>query len=690
MQSKITCPECRKEATVPKGVKQLPINFFVNRLVDELINKRTKEGDEEVQCDNCDENDLVVAYCPNCSSFLCQVCYSYHKRDRTTRNHGVVVLSEIITNPNQTDIKTLQCREHGSNDLQYYCETCDELICLYCTVKEHKDHKHDIVKKMAAKVRHTINENMVSVGKKLTDLLKLHSDVEMMISQIKNQEDAVFKEIDEHYDTLIDNIKERKHQIQQQVSLAVLEKVKALTLQLEEIDFMQMQFLYMKEQNNAVKKSSNPDEKLLSIQKEITAYTKQWKDAYDELEKEPAESDTIQFFCEEVPFPQFGQVLSKADPCEAELSNLPKYIFQDVPVEFFITAKYSNGCKYPKGGNRISVQVQPQPESEEVVCDVKDNKDGTYVATFTVKKVGKVKVSVFFDGKPIKDSPFNITVSRNYPAVTKPTDIIDISGHSHNAKPWGIAFSKNGTWAVADWTNNCVCVFYKEDQLLWKFGSKGCNDGQLDNPCGIAFDNNNHLYVADYNNHRVQKFDINGNYLLQFTGKQSGDGCLSTPVDITIHKGMVYVTDATANCVVKFYTNGQFCQVIGKGYLNNPNGVTVNCNNHLLVTNLGDDCVYIFTLDGKYLGKFGTSGPGREQLSCPRSITSDLNGFILITDTGNHRISIFNKDGKYVHCFGCKGTGNSQFLAPRGVALAPNGSIYISDNLNKCIKIFEV
>ena len=693
VQSKITCPECRNEATVPFGdVKLFPNNFFVNRLVDELINKRTKEGDEEVQCDNCDENDNVVAYCPGCSLFLCQICYSYHKRDRATRNHGVVVLSEIITNPNQTDIKTLQCREHGSNELQYYCETCNELICVYCTVKEHKDHTHNTVKKMAAKFRHSVNENIASVENRLSNLLKLHSDVEVMVTQLKNQ-DTIFKEIDEHYDTLIDKIKEQKYQVKQQVSLAVLEKVKALTLQLEEIDSMQMQFLYMKEQNDSVKKSSNPDEKLLSIQKEMTAYAKQWMETYNELDTQPVESDTIQFFSEEVPFPQFGQVLSKPDPSESELSNLPKYVFQNVPVEFSITAKYSNGCKYPKGGNRISIQVQPQSgDVENVVSTVKDNQDGTYTAMFTVKKVGKVKVSVFLDGEQIKDSPYNIMVARNYPAVTKPSDVMDISGHGHiNAKPWGIAFGKNDVWAVADWTNHCVYVFYKEGQLLWRFGSKGCSNGQLDNPCGIAFDNNNHLYVADYNNHRVQKFDINGNYILQFTGNESSDGCcLSTPVDITVHEGMVYVTDATANCIVKFYTNGQFCQVIGKGYLKNPNGITVDCNDHLLVTNLGDDSVYIFTLNGQYLGKFGTSGSGRGQLSGPRSITSDSNGFILIADTSNHRIAIFDKDGKCVHCLGCKGTGNSQFLHPRGIALDPNGSIYISDNLNKCIKLFEV
>ena len=41
VQSKILCPECRKEAEVPAGgVKELATNFFINRLVDDLILKK--------------------------------------------------------------------------------------------------------------------------------------------------------------------------------------------------------------------------------------------------------------------------------------------------------------------------------------------------------------------------------------------------------------------------------------------------------------------------------------------------------------------------------------------------------------------------------------------------------------------------------------------------------------------------
>ena len=66
------CPElkCRIETAVSAGgVQELLNNFFVNRLVDKFILQCKVEGDEDVKCDKCDENDPVVSYFPDCSFF---------------------------------------------------------------------------------------------------------------------------------------------------------------------------------------------------------------------------------------------------------------------------------------------------------------------------------------------------------------------------------------------------------------------------------------------------------------------------------------------------------------------------------------------------------------------------------------------------------------------------------------------
>ena len=96
VQSKIICPECRKEAIVPPGgVKHLDNNFFINHLVDEFILKRKVEGEEEVKCDECQGEDPVVTFCPDCTMFLCHVCNECHKRSIKSRDHGIVPLTEL-------------------------------------------------------------------------------------------------------------------------------------------------------------------------------------------------------------------------------------------------------------------------------------------------------------------------------------------------------------------------------------------------------------------------------------------------------------------------------------------------------------------------------------------------------------------------------------------------------------------
>ena len=137
-----------------------------------------------------------------------------------------------------------------------------------------------------------------------------------------------------------------------------------------------------------------------------------------------------------------------------------------------------------------------------------------------------------------------------------------------------------------------------------------------------------------------------------------------------------------------FQIDNQFSHIIGSGHLSHPNYISVS-NDQLLVANNGHHCISIFTLDGNYVGKFGTQGTSREQLSKPVGIATDMYGFILVTEYGNNRVSIFDKDGVFMYCFGSTGSGHGQFSSPLGIAISPTGDIYISDCNNKRIQIFS-
>ena len=50
-------------------------------------------------------------------------------------------------------------------------------------------------------------------------------------------------------------------------------------------------------------------------------------------------------------------------------------------------------------------------------------------------------------------------------------------------------------------------------------------------------------------------------------------------------------------------------------YVGGPSDVTVSANNHLLVADQRNSCIHTYTLDGHYVGKFGTPGSGMGQLN---------------------------------------------------------------------------
>ena len=682
VQSKIVCPECRKEAIVPPGgVKDLDDNFFINRLVDEFILKRKVEGEAEVKCDECSGEDPVVAFCPYCTMFLCHVCNECHKRSNRFRGHGIVPLTELRSKKDvaiQPKPKAMMCREHDI-ELLFYCETCDQLVCMYCTVKDHSSHNHDTVKKMVGKHREELKKVTAPVEEMIRGLSDTHDDIEKMRKKIRQQGDEVNKKIDQHYYRVIQKLMEQKEQLKQQVHDTVSQKEKAVTTQLEEVECAQAEVLSMKELNDAVEKSS--DQEVLSVKKQVIDRMQQITDKYKKVNILPVQQAIMEFVPTKEALPQFGLFCS-VDPHNCEVVDLPKYIIKGKEAKVTVIIKYDNGDCCSRGGSQVSVQLGGVNDTTQV----RDNNDGSYMASFVPQQVGEVKLSVFVDGEQIKGSPYSVMV-RDYTSINKPSKIVNNDGNM--GEPWGIAFAKNGMWAVVDWSNHCVYIFDGEDQLVRKFGSRGSGNGQFNCPAGVAFDSDDYLYVVDINNHRVQKFTTGGKYLLKYGGEGSEIGKLKHPRGLAVHTHKVYVTDCENHRISVFQTDGKFHHTIGSGQLGNPRDVTVNGNNQLLVADYHHHCIYTFTLDGDYVGKFGgTRGTGRGQLDNPYGVTVDLYGFILVADTYNHRVSIFDQNGNFFHCFGSKGSAAGQFKRPYGIAVSANGNVYVSDRDNKRIQCF--
>jgi len=686
-QSKIICPECRGDAVVPEeGVGKLPNNILINRLVDELILKRKFQGEEEFNCEECVVGDPVVSFCSDCTIFYCQMCSEAHKRNRRYCEHNVIMLNDMQSKKDmhiQPKPKALMCTKHDQYELTLFCETCEVLICVYCTSKDHKNHFHDTVNNMSIKHRNSLRETAVNAKEVLRDLCDTHDHIEVAIKKISKQGDDMITDIDKVYGDLIQNLIKQRDYIKKEVHEAVSQKDKVVRAQLNEVELLQAEASGVIDLFDKVQRGSNQE--ALSMKKQATDRMQKLSERYKGLNTQPLESDTMELVFHNISLPIFCRLFVNVDPTSCEIDNIPERIYKHVKSELKILAKYDSDNKCLKGGSRVSVQLEYNT-GNVINAEVTDNNDGSYTASFEAPEVGKTKVLAFINDEEIKGSPSVIMVNNNYPAIKKPTKIIN--NNTQMGFPWGIACGLNGLWAVADHTNLCVYIYDSQDQLLRKFGTRGKKNGEFDSLYGITFDANNNLYASDYTKNSILKFDIDGRFLLKFGKSGRGNGELKNPVGITAHNGRVFVADANNNRISVFSTDGEFCHHFGSDHLDTPYDLAVDCNNHLLVVDYAKNCVYTFTLTGDYVNEFGALGR-HGQLYHPCSIATDNNKCVLVVDTGNHRVVVFDKDGNLLHSFGTRGCGNGQFFDHHGIAINSDSNIiYVSDNRNRRIQIY--
>ena len=467
MQSKIMCPECRKVAIVPAGgVKNLDDNFM-NRLVDELILKR-KVGDETtLECDQCCAEYPAVALCQDCTVFLCEHCLKHHMQSDTSCDHETVSLIEMRYDETiRLKPTPMMCMKHETELLCYYCETCDQLVCMYCAVKYHNSHDviHHDVKKVIDRHRQEMKDLTAPIEYIIRNLSATH---EKKKKKIRQQGNEVKKEIDQHYDRLIQQLMEQKEQLKQQVHKMVSQNENAVTTQLEEVQA-------------EVNKSSDQLPEVLSIKGQMIDRMHKIAHLYNLPPIQP-DIDVMKFVPNKDVLPQFGLVCStdRPDPHNCEVVDPPNRSIKGKKTEFTIITKdkKGNNCF---GDSQVSVQLGGVIGTSQV----RNNDDGSYVASFVPQQVGELKLSVFINGQHIKESPYSVMVIKNYTSVNKPSKIVNNGGTM--GRPWGIAFGKSGMWAVADWSKHLVYIFDGDDRLVRKLGSFGIGNDQFHCPAGVS------------------------------------------------------------------------------------------------------------------------------------------------------------------------------------------------------------
>ncbi|KAK3507170.1 hypothetical protein QTP70_009356 [Hemibagrus guttatus] len=157
----------------------------------------------------------------------------------------------------------------------------------------------------------------------------------------------------------------------------------------------------------------------------------------------------------------------------------------------------------------------------------------------------------------------------------------------------------------------------------------------------------------------------------------------------TSDTGSVLIADSNNQCVQIFSNDGRFKRRFGvrgrsPGQLQRPTGITVHPNGDIIIADYDTKWVSIFSSDGKFKSKIGSG-----KLMGPKGVSVDRNGNIIVVDNKSCSIFVFQPNGKLIRRFGTRGNGDKQLAGPHFAAVNENNEIIVTDFHNHSVKVFN-
>ena len=169
----------------------------------------------------------------------------------------------------------------------------------------------------------------------------------------------------------------------------------------------------------------------------------------------------------------------------------------------------------------------------------------------------------------------------------------------------------------------------------------------------------------------------------------SNNGEFNIPYGIATNSTHILVTDLRNERVQIFDLDGDHISTFG-GFTQ-IRGVTAT-STQILVVDGGNNRVQIFDLDGTLLSSFGGGGSGDGRFNIPGGITTNST-HILVVDASNNRVQVFDLEYNYVGQFGGSspnsGSNNGQFNTPREIT-TNSTHILVADRNNHRIQVFDL
>ena len=669
----ITCPSCHQTTPVPKGgVTSLPRNLhLVNKQGDTL---RNITSNPPPSCDSCSEN-TSIAYCTECTDFLCKRCWDAHQILRSSHTHSSFTLEDAHAMSQDKLTKLIPpfihtCQDHTDQQLDFYCQQCIIPVCVKCTIINHKDHPVTEVSKQVDINKATVHESIQGfqvAQQQLKKVLISGEEIKEKINARKNEIDIIIRQ---NFATLHQLLHEREEALLAQNSEVANAKEARLSLQLERIHHLLDTMTYCESLLTSAVGEYN-DVELLSVGHTLQTRANQLQQEFSKTSLEVCESPTISV---DINTDELATKIANVDITFNEISPnnttavVPLRAFIEKELNVTVVSRDSKGKLLSKGGAIVSCRFVPvEKKGRPIKAKSIDCGDGTYLVSLTPQQLGQYKLSLSIKDQSIQGSPFKVFVdNRDYTIPKNPVQTI-----TGTIAPVFIDFSNNGDMFVTSYSDHCIYVYDSNGRKKTTIGSYGTGPLQFNSPMGIAI-NRDIIYVVEHEGHRIHKLTLGGTFLNTFGSNGSGKGQFYHPYDVCIGPDdKIYIADYGNHCIQVFYQDETFSHnidnVSSNKQFSSPVGLCFDHLDYLHVTCHLSNIVIVFTPEGQYIRQYGQS-----HLNGPIGIAIDSTGNSLVVNYSSSSLSIFDPHGNYIHTIG-------GFNGPIGVAMASNGSVWVAD-----------
>ena len=593
---------------------------------------------------------------------------------------------EILDQHEKVKQDILYCQQHENRELELYCETCDELICLQCTIQQHHGHKYNLIGDVFEKHKQEIMSSLNPAEQQQTLARKALEKLDVRCREITDQQAALQAQIRKSSQQLHEIINLRERELTDKLNYITQEKLNQLASQREQTETTLAQ---LGSCLGKVKEKLRTGSQGVVLRMKTTL-VKQVKDLTTAFKPGTMELYTDADM-------RFLSSHTAAEACRAH--GL-------VATQGYTISKVTDVATVGKTCAFTATFIQCGEETlqnlmESLECELVSELTGT-TARGSVERRGQSQYEVSYQptikgrhqlhfkvmGEHIRGSPQRVAVNKSPDEkLGTPFKTIDML----NNNPWGIALNQSGEVVVA---SECVSVFSPSGDKVLSFGTKGYGQGQFMYPSGVAVDGDGNILVADNDNHRIQKFTPEGQFLTAVGTEGSGPLQFNQVRDIAINtsNNKVYVVDNRNHRIQVLNSDLTFSNTFGKcgknkGEFNYPSAIACDSTGNVYVADGANNRIQVFTSTGKFLRMFGSRREGDEELNWPRGIALDVQDKVYVSDD-NHHISVFTSKGQFVMSFGSKGRRPGEFDSPYGLAVDSNGVVYVCDRDNCRLQLF--